>query len=105
MPDTDSTLLPVLVVGAIGSLGSKVVDELLARGKKVRALVRPTSDAGHLEDRGVEIARGDMLDVDSLVAAMNSAANSSACPSSPCVREPSSTRSRPGRATRSTRAA
>lgn len=73
MPATDSTTLPVLVVGATGSLGSQVVDELLARGKKVRALVRPTSDASRLESRGVQIARGDMLDVDSLVAAMNGA--------------------------------
>ncbi|MDX3567975.1 SDR family oxidoreductase [Streptomyces sp. ID05-47C] len=73
MPATDSTPSSVLVVGATGSLGSKVVDELLARGKNVRALVRPTSDAGRLESRGVRIARGDMLDVDSLVAAMNGA--------------------------------
>lgn len=73
MPATDSTALPVLVVGATGSLGSKVVDELLARGKNVRALVRPTGDAGRLESRGVQIVRGDMLDIDSLVAAMNGA--------------------------------
>ncbi|MEU9669728.1 NAD(P)H-binding protein [Streptomyces bobili] len=73
MPATDSTNPPVLVVGATGSVGSKVVDELLARGKSVRALVRPTSDAGRIESRGVQIARGDMLDVDSLVAAMNGA--------------------------------
>ncbi|MFE4756749.1 NmrA family NAD(P)-binding protein, partial [Streptomyces mirabilis] len=37
---------PVLVVGGTGSLGSQVVDALLARGKQVHALVRPTSDAG-----------------------------------------------------------
>ncbi|WP_461068949.1 NmrA family NAD(P)-binding protein [Streptomyces pseudoechinosporeus] len=64
-----TTTLPVLVVGATGSLGGKVVDELLKRGKNVRALVRPTTDASRLEKRGVEIARGDMLDLDSLVAA------------------------------------
>ncbi|MFF1303533.1 SDR family oxidoreductase [Streptomyces sp. NPDC058307] len=68
-----TTTLPVLVVGATGSLGGKVVDELLTRGKNVRALVRPTTDASRLEKRGVEIARGDMLDLDSLVAAMNGA--------------------------------
>ncbi|MFI5681957.1 SDR family oxidoreductase [Streptomyces cellulosae] len=68
-----TTTLPVLVVGATGSVGGKVVDELLKRGKNVRALVRPTTDASRLESRGVEIARGDMLDVDSLVAAMNGA--------------------------------
>ena len=70
---TIHSTLPVLVVGATGSLGGKVVDELLKRGKRVRALVRSTSDASRLENRGVEIARGDMLDVDSLVAAMNGA--------------------------------
>ena len=68
-----TTTLPVLVVGATGSLGGKVVDDLLKRGKSVRALVRPTSDASRLESRGVEIARGDMLDLDSLVAAMHGA--------------------------------
>ncbi|CAH0276961.1 hypothetical protein SRABI128_03544 [Microbacterium sp. Bi128] len=40
----------------------------------MRALVRPSSDAGKLEAKGVEIARGDMLDLDSLVAAMTGAA-------------------------------
>jgi uncharacterized protein YbjT (DUF2867 family) len=68
-----TTTLPVLLVGATGSLGSKVVDELLKRGKNVRALVRPTTDASGLERRGVEIARGDMLDLDSLVVAMDGA--------------------------------
>ncbi|GIG87787.1 SDR family oxidoreductase [Plantactinospora endophytica] len=64
---------PVLVVGATGALGGQVVDELLKTGKRVRALVRPTTDASKLEARGVEIARGDMLDLDSLVAAMRDA--------------------------------
>jgi uncharacterized protein YbjT (DUF2867 family) len=36
---------PVLVVGGTGMLGSQVVTELLARGRQVRALVRPGSDA------------------------------------------------------------
>ncbi|WP_284983175.1 NAD(P)H-binding protein [Arthrobacter sp. efr-133-TYG-118] len=61
---------PVLVVGGTGHVGGKVVDELLARAKSVRALVRPGSDASKLEAKGVEIARGDMLDLDSLIAAM-----------------------------------
>src|SRR5206468_12757747 len=73
MTTNRSTTLPVLVVGATGSLGGKVVDELLERGNNVRALVRPTTDAGRLESRGVEIARGDLLHLDSLVAAMNGA--------------------------------
>ena len=61
---------PVLVVGGTGFLGSQVVETLLSRGKQVRALVRPQSDASVLEAKGVEIARGDMLDLDSLVRAM-----------------------------------
>ncbi|MGW4531819.1 SDR family oxidoreductase [Nocardia sp. NPDC004340] len=62
---------PVLVVGATGHLGSRVVGELLARGKQIRALVRPASDATALEARGVSIVRGDMLAPDSLLAAMD----------------------------------
>lgn len=65
---------PVLVVGATGWLGGQVVDRLLARGNKVRALVRPTSDAAKLEAKDVAIARGDMLDLDSLVIAMTGTA-------------------------------
>ncbi len=72
-PTPDPETGPVLVVGATGKLGGQVVDELIQRGKKVRALVRPTTDASKLESRGVEIARGDMLDLDSLVAAMTGA--------------------------------
>ncbi|PUB27678.1 uncharacterized protein YbjT (DUF2867 family) [Promicromonospora sp. AC04] len=64
---------PVLVVGATGDLGGKVVDALLANGKQVRALVRPTTNANKLEAHGVEIARGDMLDKASLVKAMTGA--------------------------------
>ena len=63
----------VLVVGGTGHLGGLVVDELLARGKTVRALVRPATDPSRLEAKGVQIARGDMLDLDSLVAAMTGA--------------------------------
>jgi uncharacterized protein YbjT (DUF2867 family) len=63
----------VLVVGGTGMLGGQVVAELLARGKRVRALVRPTSDAKRLEQAGVEIARGDMMDPVSLLDAMEGA--------------------------------
>jgi uncharacterized protein YbjT (DUF2867 family) len=64
---------PVLVVGGTGFLGSQVVTELLSRGRRVRALVRPTSDAGLLEQAGAEIARGDMMDPASLRRAMDGA--------------------------------
>jgi uncharacterized protein YbjT (DUF2867 family) len=61
---------PVLVVGGTGDLGARTVRELLARGKRVRALVRSGSDPSKLEKQGVEIVRGDMLDPTSLDAAM-----------------------------------
>ena len=64
---------PVLVVGGTGMLGGQVVDELLARGKQVRALVRPASDPSRVERAGVEIARGDMMDPASLLQAMDGA--------------------------------
>jgi uncharacterized protein YbjT (DUF2867 family) len=64
---------PVLVVGATGRLGGQVVTELLSRGKRVRALVRPTSNAARLEQAGVEIARGDMMEPESLLRAMDGA--------------------------------
>lgn len=63
----------VLVVGGTGWLGGKVVGELLGRGKAVRALVRPGSDATRLEAARVEIARGDMMDPDSLRRALEGA--------------------------------
>ena len=63
----------VLVIGGTGMLGGQVVSELLGRGKRVRALVRPTSDAKRLESNGVEIARGDMMDPASLLQAMDGA--------------------------------
>jgi uncharacterized protein YbjT (DUF2867 family) len=57
---------PVLVVGATGNLGGRVVDHLLARGIPVRALVRPGTDAAPLEQKGVEVVRGDLTDRKSL---------------------------------------
>lgn len=64
---------PVLVVGGTGNLGGKVIDHLLADARPVRALVRPSSDASRLQAKGVQIARGDMLDLDSLTAVMTGA--------------------------------
>src|SRR5204862_6979693 len=61
----------VLVVGATGDLGGRVVDALLERGKRVRALVREGTDPSRLAAKGVEIARGDMLEPASLERAMS----------------------------------
>ena len=64
---------PVLVVGGTGMLGGQVVTALLSRGQRVRALLRPASDAAELMKAGVEIARGDMLEPASLLRAMDGA--------------------------------
>ena len=62
----------VLVGGATGRQGSAVVDELLARGYRVRAMTRrPDSrKADPLRERGVELIKGDYGDRASLDAAM-----------------------------------
>jgi uncharacterized protein YbjT (DUF2867 family) len=62
---------PVLVVGATGDLGGRVLRALRARGKAVRALARPGSDVSGLAGDGVEVVRGDMLDPPSLPPAMS----------------------------------
>lgn len=59
---------PILQVGATGYLGGLVLEELLVRGKKVRALLRPGTDASKLP-RAVDVVRGDLLDPASLRSA------------------------------------
>jgi uncharacterized protein YbjT (DUF2867 family) len=61
---------PVLMVGATGDLGGRAVRAILARGKSVRALVRPGSDASRLPKENVQVVRGDMMDPASLGPAM-----------------------------------
>lgn len=56
-----------LVTGANGFLGRYIVEQLLARGDRVRALVR--RDAPELAALGAEIARGDVRDLPAVVAA------------------------------------
>ncbi len=71
MPRADGSAdgRPVLQVGATGHLGGLVVQELLSRGKRVRALVRPGSDASRLPS-AVEVVRGDLLEPASLRSAV-----------------------------------
>jgi nucleoside-diphosphate-sugar epimerase len=52
----------VLVTGATGLLGSHIVERLVTRGNRVRALVRPGSRTEFLEGLGVEVRRGDLTD-------------------------------------------
>jgi len=59
-----------LVTGATGFIGSHVVSHLLARGEKVRVLVRPASPAKNLQGMEVERVRGDLTDRASLKTAL-----------------------------------
>ena len=62
----------VLVTGATGDTGRATVDELLARGHQVRALAHGQDDRSKkLQERGVEVVYGDLLDFGQVRAALN----------------------------------
>ena len=58
-----------LVAGATGSLGGRIVRELLLRGRGVRALIRSSGQRGALEELGAEVAIGNLRDPATLDAA------------------------------------
>jgi NAD(P)H dehydrogenase (quinone) len=61
----------VLVTGATGDTGRATVDELLARGHQVRALAHGRDERSKkLEDRGVEVVYGDLLDIEQVRSAL-----------------------------------
>lgn len=59
----------LLVVGGTGQLGGRVVRMLRESGQQVRCLVRGGTDASHLQQLGVDVVRGDLVDPASLPAA------------------------------------
>ena len=52
----------ILVCGATGDLGGRILRLLIGSRQQVRALVRPTTDAAQLQGEGVEVVRGDLCD-------------------------------------------
>jgi uncharacterized protein YbjT (DUF2867 family) len=62
---------PILVIGATGGTGRRVVDELLRAGARVRALTR-RPEAANLP-AGVEVSGGDLTEPGSLDAALDGA--------------------------------
>ena len=60
----------ILVTGAAGHLGNVLVRELADQGKTVRAMVLPGEDRQAIEDLGIEIIEGDILDKASVMQAM-----------------------------------
>lgn len=67
---------PITVIGATGQQGGSVVDALVNRAVPIRAVTRsPNGDkARALAQRGVEVVRADLDDVDSVRAAFDGAA-------------------------------
>lgn len=60
-----------LITGATGKTGGHAVRELLSKGAQVRALVHKLDDRSRkLEELGVEIVQGDLLDFNSVSAAL-----------------------------------
>lgn len=59
--------MTILVIGATGRVGRHVVAQLVERGAKVRVLTRDPAKANF--PAGVEVAQGDLLDIDALRAA------------------------------------
>jgi NADH dehydrogenase len=61
--------MKTLLVGATGLLGPEICQRLTSVGQQVRALIRPTADAGKraaLVRLGVELVEGDLKDAASL---------------------------------------
>ncbi|TIR21475.1 MAG: NmrA/HSCARG family protein [Mesorhizobium sp.] len=61
--------MTILVTGATGRVGRHVVDQLLQRGATVRVLTRDPAKASF--PTGVDVAKGDLLDIDALRSAFN----------------------------------
>jgi dihydroflavonol-4-reductase len=61
---------PVLVTGASGFVGAAVARALLARGREVRVLLRPSSDRRNVDGLAVDRRVGTLEDIPSLKAAL-----------------------------------
>jgi nucleoside-diphosphate-sugar epimerase len=59
-----------LITGASGFIGGRLAKRLVAEGRRVRCLVRPSSDTSQLEQLGVDLAVGDLTDAGSLARAV-----------------------------------
>lgn len=55
-----------IILGATGQIGSMLVDNLLRKGQPVRAVVRNSSKAEGLKNKGAEVKIADYFDVEAL---------------------------------------
>ena len=71
----ESTILVTGAAGAVGSIGRNLTQMLLAKGHKVRALVRRQDDrAESLRQSGAEVMQGDLTDLASMHRAIEGCA-------------------------------
>jgi dihydroflavonol-4-reductase len=61
---------PTLVTGANGHVGNNICRMLVARGERVRAMIRPSADPEPLRGLDLDIVHGDILDAASTTRAM-----------------------------------
>lgn len=62
--------MKTLITGATGFIGSHIARVLYEKGRKIKCLVRKTSQTSFLEALGVELVYGDLLDKSSLQEAL-----------------------------------
>lgn len=62
---------PTLVTGANGHVGNNLCRQLVARGERVRAMIRASADPAPLAGLDVEIVRGDIMDAAGTAAAVD----------------------------------
>ena len=62
-----------VVIGATGKTGSAAVDELLARGQKVRAVTHNAEHSKALKEKGAEPFVGSVVDADAMTKALSDA--------------------------------
>ena len=74
-PTHDSPILVTGAAGAVGAIGRNLTAMLLAKGHKVRALVRREDErAGALRRLGAEVVQGDLTDLASMHRAIEGCA-------------------------------
>ncbi len=62
--------MKILLTGATGFVGSHTAERLLTSGHSIRALTRASSSLQWLEGKPIEVSSGNLLDPDSLKAAL-----------------------------------